>query len=134
MGGAGVVHKVSPPACTHLPAKHPFNVMHPFQQVSQYVDAMGSALVLPPQGSAPTRYSPWLPCLSASRFADPLPPSFLPASCPASPQVLLPGDELAFTCTFDSTSRTNVTREGPGTRDEMCFHWIYYWPAVPGMG
>lgn len=53
---------------------------------------------------------------------------------PQDASVLLPGDELAFTCTFDSTSRTNVTREGPGTRDEMCFHWIYYYPAVPGMG
>jgi hypothetical protein len=50
---------------------------------------------------------------------------------PADSQVLMPGDTLAFTCTFDSTSRTSVTEEGPGTRDEMCFHWMYYWPAQP---
>jgi len=50
---------------------------------------------------------------------------------PAAAQVLLPGDTLAFTCTFDSTSRATVTKEGPGTRDEMCFHWIYYWPTQP---
>lgn len=49
-------------------------------------------------------------------------------------RVLRPGDALALTCTFDSTSRTNVTRNGQGTEDEMCFYWAYYWPKQDDMG
>eukprot|EP00877_Chromochloris_zofingiensis_P003010 jgi/Chrzof1/1270/Cz10g00010.t1 len=48
--------------------------------------------------------------------------------------LLLPGDTLIFTCTFDSRSRKNVTKFGLSTQDEMCFHWVYYWPRHADMG
>uniref|UniRef100_A0A383VM64 DOMON domain-containing protein n=1 Tax=Tetradesmus obliquus TaxID=3088 RepID=A0A383VM64_TETOB len=49
-------------------------------------------------------------------------------------RTLLPGDTLTLQCTFDSTSRRNMTRSGPATADEMCFHWLSYYPAQEDMG
>lgn len=40
---------------------------------------------------------------------------------------------VAMQCTFDSTDRTNWTRGGVATQDEMCFHWIFYYPADEDM-
>ncbi len=31
---------------------------------------------------------------------------------------------LVTTCTFDSSQRTNVTRMGPSSFDEMCFNFV----------
>ncbi|KAF6259531.1 PHM/PNGase F domain-containing protein [Scenedesmus sp. NREL 46B-D3] len=58
------------------------------------------------------------------------------ANTPINPEArtLLPGDMLTLQCTFDSTSRRNLTRSGPATADEMCFHWLSYYPAQEGMG
>jgi hypothetical protein len=49
-------------------------------------------------------------------------------------RTLLPGDILTLQCTFDSRGRNNWTHSGPGTTDEMCFHWISYYPAQADMG
>eukprot|EP00775_Hariotina_reticulata_P011562 gene11562-11706_t len=49
-------------------------------------------------------------------------------------QVLLPGDALVLQCTFDSTGRSSMTTWGPGTLDEMCFYFAFYYPAQDGMG
>lgn len=48
-------------------------------------------------------------------------------------QVIEPGDVLITTCTYDSTARSNATRFGYGSSDEMCFNFMSYWPAVPGI-
>eukprot|EP00882_Tetradesmus_deserticola_P022504 GHRQ01024421.1.p1 GENE.GHRQ01024421.1~~GHRQ01024421.1.p1 ORF type:complete len:160 (+),score=77.08 GHRQ01024421.1:1283-1762(+) len=55
---------------------------------------------------------------------------------PINPEArtLLPGDTLTLQCTFDSTSRRNLTQSGPATADEMCFNWLSYYPAQQGMG
>lgn len=53
---------------------------------------------------------------------------------PQGSNILTPGERLELTCTFDSRDRVNVTDFGPGTNDEMCFHWIYYIPAQADMG
>ncbi|PNH04333.1 MOXD1 1 [Tetrabaena socialis] len=45
--------------------------------------------------------------------------------------LLLPGDSLITTCSYDSTSRTNVTTYGESTRDEMCFNFVLYYPRAP---
>ncbi|KAI8468984.1 MAG: PHM/PNGase F domain-containing protein [Monoraphidium minutum] len=70
--------------------------------------------------------------LYEQRFFDYGYQSLLPV--PKGSEILHPGERLEFTCTFDSLGRTNVTRMGPATDDEMCFHWIYYYPAVPNFG
>ncbi|GLC36508.1 hypothetical protein PLESTM_000454600 [Pleodorina starrii] len=51
---------------------------------------------------------------------------------PLDSSLLLPGDVLVTTCSYDSTSRTNVTKFGEGTADEMCFNFITYYPRDPG--
>lgn len=52
------------------------------------------------------------------------------------------GDRLETHCVYDSTScqigsfQTNACMEtttfGEGTTDEMCFNFLFYWPALPG--
>ncbi|GIL73428.1 hypothetical protein Vretifemale_3547 [Volvox reticuliferus] len=51
----------------------------------------------------------------------------------ASRNVLMPGDELITTCTWDSRSRTNITRFGETTDDEMCFNFLLYYPRMPSI-
>jgi hypothetical protein len=41
------------------------------------------------------------------------------------------GDELSMTCVFDSRARSNTTRFGFATTDEMCFWWCAR-PGAPG--
>lgn len=53
---------------------------------------------------------------------------------PDDQAVLEPGEELSMTCVFDSTGRKNTTHWGFSTQEEMCFWWIYYYPAQEGMG
>jgi hypothetical protein len=43
----------------------------------------------------------------------------------AAPVDVNPGDTLAITCGYDSTSRTVATRRGEGTQDEMCLNYLY---------
>ncbi|KAI8468449.1 MAG: PHM/PNGase F domain-containing protein [Monoraphidium minutum] len=45
-------------------------------------------------------------------------------------KTIKPGDELSMSCTFDSTGRNRSTTWGFGTQDEMCFWWIYHYPAM----
>jgi hypothetical protein len=42
---------------------------------------------------------------------------------PDKQRILKKGDELSMTCVFDSRGRTNTTRWGYATSDEMCFWW-----------
>ncbi|KAI8468451.1 MAG: PHM/PNGase F domain-containing protein [Monoraphidium minutum] len=46
-------------------------------------------------------------------------------------KTIKPGDELSMTCTFDSTGRNTTSHWGFSTQDEMCFWWIYHYPAMP---
>jgi hypothetical protein len=41
-----------------------------------------------------------------------------------------PGDEIINHCVYDSTERTTTTQAGPGTRDEMCWNSMVYYPKV----
>ncbi|XP_052095209.1 DBH-like monooxygenase protein 1 homolog [Mytilus californianus] len=41
------------------------------------------------------------------------------------------GDSLITQCTYDSTSRTNLTLGGEATTDEMCISFIFYYPRMP---
>ncbi|KXZ41536.1 hypothetical protein GPECTOR_409g249 [Gonium pectorale] len=50
---------------------------------------------------------------------------------PLDSSILAPGDVLITTCTYDSRGRTNVTRYGEGTEDEMCFNFVLYYPKNP---
>ena len=46
------------------------------------------------------------------------------------PKVILPGDTLILDFYFDSSSRDFVTYGGESTREEMCFDFFLYYPAV----
>uniref|UniRef100_A0A3P8WZ46 Monooxygenase, DBH-like 1, like n=1 Tax=Cynoglossus semilaevis TaxID=244447 RepID=A0A3P8WZ46_CYNSE len=39
-------------------------------------------------------------------------------------------DEIAVECTYDTMDRTNVTKMGLATTDEMCLAFIAYYPAI----
>ncbi|XP_068433572.1 DBH-like monooxygenase protein 2 homolog [Clinocottus analis] len=41
-----------------------------------------------------------------------------------------PGDEIAVECTYNTIDRTNVTRMGLSTTDEMCLAFLFYYPAI----
>jgi hypothetical protein len=41
-----------------------------------------------------------------------------------------PGDEIVNHCIYDSTERTSTTIGGPGTRDEMCWNTVVYYPKI----
>ena len=49
----------------------------------------------------------------------------------AQPYVVRRGDSVAIRCTYDTTSRTSVTRWGEGTDDEMCLSYFYITPVRP---
>ncbi|KAK9824478.1 hypothetical protein WJX72_010665 [[Myrmecia] bisecta] len=42
---------------------------------------------------------------------------------------VLPGDMITTTCIYDSTNQTEVIRGGLGSNDEMCIHFLFYYPA-----
>jgi hypothetical protein len=50
---------------------------------------------------------------------------------PPASRILLPGDELVTTCGFDTRGRDYVTRFGLGSRDEMCYNFLFYYPREP---
>ncbi|PNH04336.1 MOXD1 1 [Tetrabaena socialis] len=67
-----------------------------------------------------------LPPVGSRRFYD---FNFQSADAvPLASSLLLPGDSLITTCSYDSTSRTNVTKYGESTQDEMCFNFLFYYP------
>ncbi|XP_032398273.1 DBH-like monooxygenase protein 2 homolog [Etheostoma spectabile] len=39
-------------------------------------------------------------------------------------------DEIAVECTYSTTDRTNVTKMGLATTDEMCLAFLFYYPAI----
>jgi hypothetical protein len=41
------------------------------------------------------------------------------------------GDDLILECTYDSTSRDNVTTGGISTHEEMCMAFLQYFPKQP---
>ncbi|XP_074648518.1 DBH-like monooxygenase protein 1 isoform X2 [Tubulanus polymorphus] len=43
---------------------------------------------------------------------------------------VLPGDHLISTCTYRTSRRTNFTLGGTSTRDEMCIHFLMYYPKI----
>ncbi|CAG7834112.1 unnamed protein product [Allacma fusca] len=49
------------------------------------------------------------------------------------PRKVLPEDELKLECTYDTTWKhpAGVVIGGPGSHDEMCMTFIYYYPRVP---
>ena len=44
--------------------------------------------------------------------------------------VILPGDTLIMDCYYKSTDRNFTTIGGESTREEMCFDFFFYYPAV----
>jgi hypothetical protein len=48
-------------------------------------------------------------------------------------QTLNPGDSLITTCAYNSSSRAKNTTWGEETQDEMCFNFLLYYPAYPGL-
>jgi len=44
---------------------------------------------------------------------------------------LLPGDQLTFECTYDTSGRSNVTIAGFSTANEMCEVFVWYYPKIP---
>ncbi|KAG2438585.1 hypothetical protein HXX76_005135 [Chlamydomonas incerta] len=51
---------------------------------------------------------------------------------PANARTLLPGDSLVTQCSYSGAGRTNTTEYGLSSRDEMCYNFLYYYPAVEG--
>ncbi|PNH09878.1 Dopamine beta-hydroxylase [Tetrabaena socialis] len=50
------------------------------------------------------------------------------SNIPASTRQLLPGDELITTCTYTGINRTETTKFGLSSYDEMCFNYMTYYP------
>ena len=46
------------------------------------------------------------------------------------PIVLLPGDEFILDCYIDSSERDGVTTGGESSSQEMCFAFLWYYPAL----
>ena len=44
--------------------------------------------------------------------------------------IIQPGDVLRTSCVYDTTDQTEAVSFGLGTMDEMCFNFIYYYPAI----
>ncbi|KAJ8038730.1 Dopamine beta-hydroxylase [Holothuria leucospilota] len=44
--------------------------------------------------------------------------------------VILPGDALVTSCTYNTRDRLNVTLGGFGTMDEMCVNYLHYYPKA----
>ncbi|XP_028253404.1 DBH-like monooxygenase protein 2 homolog [Parambassis ranga] len=40
------------------------------------------------------------------------------------------GDEIAVECTYNTTNRTEATKLGLATTDEMCLAFLFYYPAI----
>ena len=45
-----------------------------------------------------------------------------------TPVMLMPGDSLTTTCTYNNTTDANVAF-GQSTNQEMCYNFTYAWPA-----
>jgi len=45
-----------------------------------------------------------------------------------TPIEVLPGDELHTVCVYNSMDRNLTTFRGIGTRDEMCYSFLHYYP------
>lgn len=43
---------------------------------------------------------------------------------------ILPGDEMILECVYNSANRNVTTLGGEGSRDEMCFAYLHYYPAT----
>ncbi|GIL68707.1 hypothetical protein Vafri_21959, partial [Volvox africanus] len=52
---------------------------------------------------------------------------------PAGTRQLLPNDTLITTCTYTGTGRTNTTRFGLASNEEMCFNFLSYYPYNPNI-
>jgi hypothetical protein len=51
---------------------------------------------------------------------------------PNPPIVVAPGFYVKTTCSYDTSSRTNVTKGGIGAEDEMCYNYVMYYPKENG--
>ncbi|KXZ43942.1 hypothetical protein GPECTOR_77g38 [Gonium pectorale] len=47
---------------------------------------------------------------------------------PPATRTLLPGDTLITTCTYTGAGRSETTKYGPSSKDEMCFNFLSYYP------
>jgi hypothetical protein len=47
---------------------------------------------------------------------------------PPDTAMVAPGDLLSTRCTYDSSPRTNTTRYGEDSQDEMCYNFLMYYP------
>ena len=47
------------------------------------------------------------------------------------PLVVKGTDRMRLSCTYDTRTRTEVTRNGEGTADEMCLIYVYGTPGGP---
>eukprot|EP00198_Chlamydomonas_reinhardtii_P003884 XP_001693220.1 dopamine beta-monooxygenase-like protein [Chlamydomonas reinhardtii] len=51
-----------------------------------------------------------------------------PVNVPPPSRTLLPGDSLITTCTYSGVGRSNVTKFGEASYEEMCFNFLFYYP------
>ncbi|KAG2435555.1 hypothetical protein HYH02_011849 [Chlamydomonas schloesseri] len=49
---------------------------------------------------------------------------------PFNARTLLPGDTLVTQCNYSGAGRSSTTMYGPSSLDEMCYNFMYYYPAV----
>ncbi|RKO83244.1 PHM/PNGase F domain-containing protein [Blyttiomyces helicus] len=47
--------------------------------------------------------------------------------------MLMRGDTLMTTCTYDTSGLTNITKFGEASQNEMCFDFLQYYPAMTGI-
>ncbi|KXZ43937.1 hypothetical protein GPECTOR_77g33 [Gonium pectorale] len=52
---------------------------------------------------------------------------------PPATRTLLPGDTLITTCTYTGAGRSNVTKFGLASYEEMCFNFLNYYPYNPNI-
>eukprot|EP01087_Luapelamoeba_hula_P007327 TRINITY_DN1793_c0_g1_i2.p2 TRINITY_DN1793_c0_g1~~TRINITY_DN1793_c0_g1_i2.p2 ORF type:complete len:283 (-),score=36.81 TRINITY_DN1793_c0_g1_i2:62-910(-) len=46
------------------------------------------------------------------------------------PYIIKRGDRLSVNCVYDTTGRRNPTEFGPSSDDEMCLHFLFYYPLL----
>lgn len=57
-------------------------------------------------------------------------PHHQPTEVLTVPVDLMPGDQLLTSCIYDTSDETQPVGWGQTAHDEMCFAYIYYYPAL----
>lgn len=61
-------------------------------------------------------------------------PHHQPTEILTVPMRLMPGDQLLTSCIYDTSGEKEPVHWGQTAKDEMCFAYIYFYPAMYSIG